>query len=200
MEYRKIHFCPNDCILYRKEFEGLHKCLRCGVSRYKVKDNDGDDDDMKRGPPVKVLWYLPIIPRLRRFFCQCWWCKELDMACKWKKIWWVVTTCCRFTTINNRICMCHTCAVPSTTALVCPISVPIFSHFAHCEHFLTRLLKNHDGMLYFLLQLYNRNCIFNTFLSQLHLSRFRNHACKTYTTTIKYLFSTNYIITFNFLI
>jgi len=48
MEYRKIHACPNDCTLYRKEFEGLHKCPRCGVSRYKVNDNDGDDDDMKR--------------------------------------------------------------------------------------------------------------------------------------------------------
>jgi len=68
MKYRKIHVCPNDCILYRKGFEGLHKCPRCGVSRYKVKDNDGDDDDMKKGPPVKVLWYLPIIPRLRHFF------------------------------------------------------------------------------------------------------------------------------------
>jgi len=58
--------------LYRKEFEGLHKCPRCGVSRYKVKDNDDDDDDdMKKGPPAKVLWYLPIIPQLIRFFCQC---------------------------------------------------------------------------------------------------------------------------------
>jgi len=28
MEYQKIHVCPNDCILYRKEFEGLHKCPR----------------------------------------------------------------------------------------------------------------------------------------------------------------------------
>jgi len=62
MEYRKIHDCPSDCILYKKEFEGLHKCPRCGVSRYKVKDNDGDDDDMNKGPPAKVLWYLPIIP------------------------------------------------------------------------------------------------------------------------------------------
>jgi len=63
MEYRKIHACPNDCILYKKEFEGLHKCPRCGASRYKVKDNDVDDDDMKKGPLAKVLWYLPIIPQ-----------------------------------------------------------------------------------------------------------------------------------------
>ena len=62
MKYWKIHACPNDCILYRKEFEGLYKCRRCGVSRYEVKDNDGGEDDMKKGPPAKVLRYLPIIP------------------------------------------------------------------------------------------------------------------------------------------
>ena len=60
MEYRKIRACLNNCILYRKEVEGLHKCPRCGASRYKRKD-DGDEDDMKKGPPTKVLWYFPII-------------------------------------------------------------------------------------------------------------------------------------------
>jgi len=70
MEYWKIHACPNDCILYKKDFEGLHKYPKCGVKRYKVKHSDGDDDDMKKGPPAKVLWYLPIKPRLRRFFAN----------------------------------------------------------------------------------------------------------------------------------
>jgi len=32
MEYQKIHACPNDCILYRHEFEEMSKCPRCGVS------------------------------------------------------------------------------------------------------------------------------------------------------------------------
>ncbi|XP_027922635.1 uncharacterized protein LOC114180521 [Vigna unguiculata] len=54
MEYQKIHVCPNDCILYRKEFETLTKCSRCGVSRFKVKDDDVDEDNMKKGPPAKV--------------------------------------------------------------------------------------------------------------------------------------------------
>jgi len=30
MEYKKIHACPNDCILYKKYFELLKSCLRCG--------------------------------------------------------------------------------------------------------------------------------------------------------------------------
>jgi len=34
MEYKKIHACPNDCILYRKDFELLKSCLRCGLSCY----------------------------------------------------------------------------------------------------------------------------------------------------------------------
>jgi len=70
MEYQKIHACPNDCILYRKEFETLTKCPRCGVSRFKVKDDDMDEDNMKKGPPAKVLWYLPIIPRFKRLFAN----------------------------------------------------------------------------------------------------------------------------------
>jgi len=33
-----------------------------------VKEDDKDEDDMKKGPSTKVLWYLLIIPRLRHFF------------------------------------------------------------------------------------------------------------------------------------
>jgi len=70
MEYPKTHACPNDCILYRKEFETLTKWPKCGVSRYKVKDDDHDENNMKKGPPTKVLWYLPIIPRFKRLFAN----------------------------------------------------------------------------------------------------------------------------------
>ena len=31
-KYQKIHACTNDYILYRHEFEEMHKCPRCGVS------------------------------------------------------------------------------------------------------------------------------------------------------------------------
>ena len=33
LEYVKIHACPNDCILYRNEYEGLSECLSYGLSR-----------------------------------------------------------------------------------------------------------------------------------------------------------------------
>ncbi|XP_057251797.1 uncharacterized protein LOC130591868 [Beta vulgaris subsp. vulgaris] len=63
LEYKKIHACPNDCVLYRNEYDNLDKCPRCEMSRYK-REGDGD----KKGPPAKVLWYLPIIPRFKRLF------------------------------------------------------------------------------------------------------------------------------------
>ena len=72
MEYQKIHACPNDCILYRHEFEEMSKCLRCGISRYKVKDDEecSSDENSKKGPPAKVLWYLSIVPRFKRLFAD----------------------------------------------------------------------------------------------------------------------------------
>jgi len=72
MEYKKIHACPNDCILYRKDFELLKSCLRCGLSRYKLKQKDDDtiEDIEKHGPPMKVMWYLSIIPRMKRLFAN----------------------------------------------------------------------------------------------------------------------------------
>ncbi|XP_056689994.1 uncharacterized protein [Spinacia oleracea] len=64
LEYKKIHACPNDCLLYHKQYENLDKCPRWGVSRYKRKGvSEG-----KNVYPAKVLWYLPIIPRFKRLF------------------------------------------------------------------------------------------------------------------------------------
>ena len=45
MEYQKIHACPNDCILCKHELKEIHNCPRCGVSRYKVKDDDDCSSD-----------------------------------------------------------------------------------------------------------------------------------------------------------
>ena len=59
MKHRRIHACPNDCILYRKQFKELEKCPVCEKPRYKLKKT-----------PAKVLWYLPIVPRLKRLFAN----------------------------------------------------------------------------------------------------------------------------------
>ncbi|KAI5335195.1 hypothetical protein L3X38_025328 [Prunus dulcis] len=39
MCYEKIHACPNDCILYRKDYEDSTNCPTCGISRWK-EDKD----------------------------------------------------------------------------------------------------------------------------------------------------------------
>jgi len=72
MKYKKTHACPNDCILYRKDFELLKSYLRCRLSRYKLKQKDDDsiEEIEKHGPPMKVIWYLPIIPRMKRLFAN----------------------------------------------------------------------------------------------------------------------------------
>ncbi|WVZ64046.1 hypothetical protein U9M48_013623 [Paspalum notatum var. saurae] len=51
----KIHACPNDC----------------KASRYKMKHDDPGDierEPPRKTVPAKVMWYFPIIPRLRRLF------------------------------------------------------------------------------------------------------------------------------------
>ncbi|XP_062008662.1 uncharacterized protein LOC133725417 [Rosa rugosa] len=64
MDYTKIHACPNDCILYRKQFSDDIVCPTCGLSRWKVCKNGQE----KEGVPAKVLWYFPPIPRFKRMF------------------------------------------------------------------------------------------------------------------------------------
>jgi hypothetical protein len=70
MGYKKIHACPNDCILYRNEYENRHTCVKCGASRYLKKGSfvEGEQEPPLKGSPAKVVWYLPVIPRLRRLY------------------------------------------------------------------------------------------------------------------------------------
>ena len=65
MEYQKIHACPNDCILYRNQYKDAIACPTCGESRWKINNEGGK---IKKGVPVKVLWYFPPIPRFKRMF------------------------------------------------------------------------------------------------------------------------------------
>ena len=71
IEYKRIHACPNDCILYRKEFEDLKKCPKYGLSWYKQKRNSEDSGQIeKEGFALKVVWYHPIVPWLKRLFAN----------------------------------------------------------------------------------------------------------------------------------
>ncbi|GJY43111.1 hypothetical protein Tco_0431324 [Tanacetum coccineum] len=71
LEIERIDACPNDCILYRKEYKDLHSCVICNESRYKKKKGTNASVNAENnGPPAKLLWYLPIIPRLKRLFAN----------------------------------------------------------------------------------------------------------------------------------
>lgn len=85
LEVQKIHACPNDCILYRGDYENLEACPVCKASRYKAKADDDPGDvegeRKKKRSPAKVMWYFPIIPRLRRLFAN----KEHAKLVRWHK-------------------------------------------------------------------------------------------------------------------
>src|SRR6266540_1923885 len=71
LEVQKIHACPNDCILYHNEYEDLEACPMCNASWYKTKRDDPSDvegEPKKKRAPAKVMWYFPIIPRLKWLF------------------------------------------------------------------------------------------------------------------------------------
>ncbi|XP_021727425.1 uncharacterized protein LOC110694556 [Chenopodium quinoa] len=61
LPYEKMHACPNDCVLYRNQYESLESCQIRKASRYKKGD---------RGVPAKTLWYFPIVPRFKRLFSK----------------------------------------------------------------------------------------------------------------------------------
>jgi hypothetical protein len=45
LEVQKIHTCPNDCILYRDDYENLTECPICTALRYKIRGDDSGDDE-----------------------------------------------------------------------------------------------------------------------------------------------------------
>ena len=61
MDYNCIHACPNDCVLFRGEFELLATCPKCGADRYR-------NDLQGQTVPQKVLRHFPLIPRVRHIF------------------------------------------------------------------------------------------------------------------------------------
>ena len=71
LEVQKIHACPNDCILYRDEYENLDACPICSALRYNIrKDDPGniEGERPRKRVPAKVMWYSTIISRLKHMF------------------------------------------------------------------------------------------------------------------------------------
>jgi hypothetical protein len=84
LEVQKIHVYPNDCILYHGDYENLTECPICTALRYKIRGDDPGDvegEPPRKRVPAKVMWYAPIIPRLKRLF----WCKEHAKLLRWHK-------------------------------------------------------------------------------------------------------------------
>ncbi|KAF5445814.1 hypothetical protein F2P56_031501 [Juglans regia] len=74
--YNKIHECPNDCILFRKEYANLNECPICKASRW-MPNTHGS-----QVIPQKVFRHFPLKPRLQHLFvtnkiaCEMRWHKE----------------------------------------------------------------------------------------------------------------------------
>ena len=65
MPYEQIYFCPNGFILFRKEHGKDAYFPKCKASRFLEVDS-GDGQPMKQLTiPVKIVRYLPFIPRIQ---------------------------------------------------------------------------------------------------------------------------------------
>jgi len=62
LPHRKIDVCPNGCMLFWNEADGLHRCSFCDERRYLGTNKEG------RQIPRKQLIYFPIGPRLQRLY------------------------------------------------------------------------------------------------------------------------------------
>lgn len=69
LHYEKIDACPNNCILFWKEYANANQCVKCGASRWMfgmVEDNG--TKGVRKKIPMKILRYFPLKPRLQRLY------------------------------------------------------------------------------------------------------------------------------------
>ncbi|XP_074307835.1 uncharacterized protein LOC141642788 [Silene latifolia] len=81
LDYKKIYACPNDCMLYWKEYENAEECRVCHVSKWKQCEGSQSNKSSKPIPriPAKVLWHFPLKPRLERIYM----CSEIAEYMTW---------------------------------------------------------------------------------------------------------------------
>ena len=63
---KKIHACPNDCMLFWKENYKEDNCSVCGSSRWKIVNDPLTNESTKI--PATVLRYRPLKPWLQKIF------------------------------------------------------------------------------------------------------------------------------------
>jgi hypothetical protein len=61
MDYQTIDACPNDHIIYYRQHASKTECPQYIISRYRT-------NQVTKRVPQKVLFHIPIIPRLQRMF------------------------------------------------------------------------------------------------------------------------------------
>jgi hypothetical protein len=67
MPYEAIDASTNGCVLFRKEHADAKYCPKCKSSRYLELDSGGGHK-RQLDIPVKILHYLPFIPRITRMY------------------------------------------------------------------------------------------------------------------------------------
>ncbi|XP_074342254.1 uncharacterized protein LOC141679736 [Apium graveolens] len=86
LDYKKIHACPNHCMLYWGEDEKEDSCKTCGLSRWIVREKKGTSDSNPEKVIHKVLAnvmrYFPLKPRLQRLFM----CKDFSELMVWHAV------------------------------------------------------------------------------------------------------------------
>ena len=66
---KKIHVCPNDCIIYWGKHKNNISCPTCDTSRYKKIDSLEElGSNEKTQIHAKVFWYFHVIPWLDRLY------------------------------------------------------------------------------------------------------------------------------------
>ncbi|XP_021985970.1 uncharacterized protein LOC110882197 [Helianthus annuus] len=85
LDYKKIPACPNDCMLYWKEYEHTEVCHICHTSKWKQlnekhhNEHDSEHSQTSSKVPAKVVWHFPLKPRLQRLFM----CSEIAKHMTW---------------------------------------------------------------------------------------------------------------------
>jgi hypothetical protein len=80
MPYDQIDACPKGCVLFRKDHKDAKYCPKCESSRYLEVDS-GDGQKRQLSIPLKVLRYLPFLPRMQRLYMT----EESAKQMRWHK-------------------------------------------------------------------------------------------------------------------